>query len=134
MNLRHVVKRKVGNTDLARAVDALVDRYGSDEKVALAMGVSDRFTVMRWRTGKAVPTEPKLVEALIRLGVSRELLAQQERLDPLAELRAEVDRLTRASDTARKAHQLLQARVAKLEKAGLPRQAKPAKRQGRTGP
>lgn len=118
-NLRHVSKRQVADTPLARAVDDLVEKHGSDQKLAEAMGVGDRFTVIRWRKG-TVPTEPELIEALVRLGINRKLIddASASSSIPRPALEDQVADLRAALTDARLAHDALLERVAKLEQSG----------------
>lgn len=121
MTLRHVALRQVADTDLARAIEALVTRYGSDEKLAAAIPGANRHTVMRWRTNGTVPEKPEYVEALAALGVPEKLLADARaaisrgRNDRLEQLEAEVAALRKELDLARRADKGLLQRVAALE-------------------
>lgn len=130
--------RKVAETPLARAIDALVDSYGSDEKVAAAIGDgATRFTVMRWRVDGTVPEKPVYVDKLVELGVARDLL-ENASADELAsrrsltqrveQLEGEAADLTTALEAAKQAHARLLRRVSTLEKAARALGAAPATR------
>lgn len=119
--------RKVADTALAREINALVDRFGSDEKLAAEIGDgATRFAVMRWRVDGTVPEKPIYVSRLVELGIDRELLegARSDELSSrrllsqqVARLEAAVVDLTASLEASRIAHKKLMTRVAKLEKA-----------------
>jgi uncharacterized protein YlxW (UPF0749 family) len=121
------VARRVADTPLARAVADLVDSYGSDEKLAAAIGDgATRFTVMRWRVDGTVPEKQVYVDRLRALGVEPHLLerAAQDELasrrslmQRVEQLEADRDDLTAALDAAGKSHAKLLRRVSALEKA-----------------
>ena len=69
------VTRKVADTPLARAIDELVSRVGSDEKLAEKIGHgATRFGVMAWRKDGRVPEKAVYVSRLVELGIDAELL------------------------------------------------------------
>lgn len=121
MTLRHVPKRQVADTDLARAIDELVTSYGSDERLAAVIPGASRHTVMRWRTKGTVPEKPEYIEALAGHGIPDQLLAEARdaisrgRNDRLAALEVEVAALRKELDLARRADKGLLRRVAALE-------------------
>lgn len=134
--------RKVADTPLAQAIAGLVDRYGSDEKLASEIGDgATRFTVMRWRVDGTVPEKRVYVERLRELGVDSEMLeraagdelaSRRSLIQRVGRLEDEVEDLTTALDAAKQAHSKLLRRVSALEKAAAPPQdARPAARSSR---
>lgn len=83
-------RRKVANTPLAKEIDALVERFGSDEKLATEIGHgATRYAVMRWRVNGASPEKTEYVKRLTELGIDEELLLSQAVQQPtLADLEA----------------------------------------------
>ena len=103
-NLRHVPPPKPRDvtdaTSFADAIDLLRAKYGSDDKLAKALGMNanGRFTVMRWRQGSF--PEPEYRERLGQLGVPAALLipptSVEELWGVLRRVEAEVVRIRRA--------------------------------------
>jgi len=111
-------RRQVADTPLAQAIDELITLFGSDQKLADAVGNgATRFAVMAWRKGR-IPEKSEYVGRLIELGVDAELFlrAREDDLASRKEINRKVEGLeAEVDDLADSTQMVLEVAVVLVE-------------------